>query len=45
MNTDGTYIEWECPHCGADNEMDENDAPLPCRDCGKPPYGPVQKLV
>jgi DNA-directed RNA polymerase subunit RPC12/RpoP len=29
------YLEWECGWCGADNEMDENDMPLPCRDCGE----------
>ena len=40
----GDYLEWECGACGADNEMDANDKPLPCRDCGFLPDDDVEVL-
>jgi hypothetical protein len=43
-HANGSYFEWECGMCGADNEMDENDKPLPCRDCGFQPDDDVEVL-
>jgi hypothetical protein len=40
----GELLEWECGVCGADNEMDENDKLLPCRDCGSVPDDDVEVL-
>lgn len=43
-HANGNYFEWECGMCGADNEMDANDRPLNCRDCGFQPDDNVEVL-